>query len=84
MDYTNDPSTNQHPNQHDYAELVTIYSHTDSTTTVGQATTGTSNGLAADSWGQSVAASHADGRSSVYVRDLGAGSRLVTFVIWVR
>ena len=37
MDYTNDPSTNQHPNQHDYDELVTIYSHLDSTTTVGQA-----------------------------------------------
>ena len=24
MDYTNNPSTNQHPNSHDYAELVTI------------------------------------------------------------
>lgn len=36
MDYTNDPSTNQHPNKHDYDELVTIYSHLDSTTTVGQ------------------------------------------------
>ena len=34
---TNDPSTNQHPNQHDYDELVTIYSHLDSTTTVGLA-----------------------------------------------
>src|SRR6266545_6762256 len=34
MDYTNDPSTNQHPNQHDYDELVAIYSHLDSTTTV--------------------------------------------------
>ena len=36
MDYTNDPGTNQHPNQHDYDQLVTIYSHLDSTTTVGQ------------------------------------------------
>ena len=35
MDYTNDPSTNQHPNKHDYDELITIYSHLDSTTTVG-------------------------------------------------
>ena len=34
MDYTNNPSTNQHPNQHDYDQLVTIYSHLDSTTTV--------------------------------------------------
>ena len=37
MDYTNNPGTNQHPNQHDYDQLVTIYSHLDSTTTVGAA-----------------------------------------------
>jgi hypothetical protein len=37
MDYTNDPTTNQHPNQHDYDELVTIYSHLDSFTTIGAA-----------------------------------------------
>src|SRR3982750_2621918 len=36
MDYTNDPSTNQHPNKHDYDELVSIYLHLDSTTTLGQ------------------------------------------------
>jgi hypothetical protein len=30
MDYTNDPDSNQHPNQHDYDELATIYSHLDS------------------------------------------------------
>lgn len=29
MDYTNDPSTNQHPNSHDYEELATIYEHLD-------------------------------------------------------
>jgi len=29
MDYTNDWSTNQHPNQHDYDELSTIYNHVD-------------------------------------------------------
>src|SRR5512145_2379189 len=36
MDYTNDSSTNQHPNQHDYEELETIYAHLDASTTVGQ------------------------------------------------
>src|SRR5215211_7268547 len=46
MDYTNDPDggaggasatdpSNQHPNQHDYDELQTIYAHSDSSTTVG-------------------------------------------------
>jgi hypothetical protein len=29
MDYTNDPSTNQHPNAHDYEELDIIYAHLD-------------------------------------------------------
>jgi len=29
MDYTNDPSTNQHPNAHDYEHLASIYSHLD-------------------------------------------------------
>ncbi|NUR24796.1 MAG: hypothetical protein HOV67_30865 [Kribbellaceae bacterium] len=29
MDYTNDWSTNQHPNQHDYDELALIYNHSD-------------------------------------------------------
>src|SRR5215211_3166106 len=46
MDYTNDPSgtlgtngtlSNEHPNQHDYDQLATIYSHLDSTTTVARA-----------------------------------------------
>lgn len=34
MDYSNNPVPNQHPNAHDYNQLVTIYSHLDSTNTV--------------------------------------------------
>jgi hypothetical protein len=45
MDYTNDPDggsggasnndpSNEHPNQHDYDQIQTIYSHLDSTTTI--------------------------------------------------
>jgi hypothetical protein len=83
MDYTNNPGTNQHPNRHDYDELVTIYSHLDSMSTVGQVATHGSNASAADAWGRPVAASK-DGRNSVYVRDFGAGDRVITFVIWVR
>jgi hypothetical protein len=33
MDYTNLPESNQHPNTHDYDQLVSIYAHADSTTT---------------------------------------------------
>jgi hypothetical protein len=41
MDYTNNPQgppDNEHPNKHDYDELLTIYQHLDSFTTVGAAT----------------------------------------------
>lgn len=30
MDYTNDPTPNQHPNQHDYDQLEAMYAHLDS------------------------------------------------------
>jgi hypothetical protein len=38
MDYTNSPSSNQHPNAHDYSHLETIYSHTDGTSTASATT----------------------------------------------
>ncbi len=84
MDYTNDPSTNQHPNKHDYDELVTIYSHLDSTTTVGAAvgsSPGAASGNTPASWGHEVEGSRASGHST-YVRNDGNGNYLVTFVTW--
>ncbi len=84
MDYTNDPSTNQHPNKHDYDELVTIYSHLDSTTTVGQSTSSSKADTASSSeWGRQVAQSRG-GHTSTFVLDLGAGRSIVTFVIWAQ
>jgi hypothetical protein len=82
MDYTNNPATNQHPNQHDYDELVTIYSHLDSTTTVGQAAPARAQvGNDASSWGTRREGSRAAGHAT-YVRDLGHGTKVVTFVTW--
>lgn len=85
MDYTNAPSTNQHPNQHDYEQLVTIYSHLDSTTTVGQIAPTRANaanaGNSPATWGHQVEGSRAAGHST-YVRDDGHGNYLVTFVTW--
>ncbi len=85
MDYTNDPSTNQHPNQHDYDQLATIYSHTDSTTTVSASSAqGANADLSSRSeWGRAIRTS-ADGRASLYVRDFGGGHKVFTFVIWAR
>lgn len=87
MDYTNDPTSNQHPNAHDYDELVTIYSHVDSTTTVGQAVNNmppAMNALNMDdpqNWGRLVRQS-ANGRESQYELDFGHGNKIVTHVTW--
>lgn len=83
MDYSNDLD-NPHPNAHDYAQLETIYSHLDSTTTVGSALP-SSGAAGVGSWhaefGLMVARS-SNGRTSTFVRELGAGQRIVTHVIW--
>lgn len=84
MDYTNSPGTNQHPNSHDYAQLESIYSHLDSTTTVGSLAPGSaaySVGEDARSWGRLVEGSRASGHST-YVRDFGRGNLVITFVTW--
>jgi hypothetical protein len=74
MDYTNNPGTNQHPNQHDYDQLVTIYSHLDSTTTVASAP--------ASLPGKAVPFSQASrANGSVYV-DRTPDGLVITHVFW--
>lgn len=81
MDYTNNPGTNQHPNQHDYDQLATIYSHLDSTTTVGSMPAGFANAdmHAIENWGEKVSD---NGKTALFVRDFGDGFQVFTFVIW--
>jgi hypothetical protein len=54
MDYYHNTSASDtkstHPNQHDYAELGSIYSHTDSITTVGRAVDGQTSVVTAVVW----------------------------------
>jgi len=81
MDYTSNPQgppDNEHPNKHDYDELVTIYSHLDSVTTLGQPLRTALDGRA---WGREVRRS-ANGRESLYVISDGRGNGLFTFVFW--
>lgn len=85
MDYTNDPSTNQHPNLHDYEMLEIIYEHLDSFTSAtntvasrGNKNVDTEN---PSEWGKSIRTSR-DGKSSLFERNLGNGEKLFTFVIW--
>jgi hypothetical protein len=83
MDYTSNPSTNQHPNKHDYDQLVTIYRHLDSTTTVASATVGSPGSHGSRSWGQALRSS-GHGRPTMFVRELRGGRQVFTFVIWAR
>lgn len=86
MDYTRDPTPNQHPNVHDYEELDTIYTHLDNTTTLGASLPQQANDNAVDAadppaWGK-VLKKDAHGRPSLYEKDLGHGKKLFTFVVW--
>lgn len=80
MDYTSDPSTNQHPNQHDYDELLTIYSHLDSFSTIKQTFfPAQGNFDNPTEWGKLVSKK---GRVAVFERGFGLGNKLFTFVIY--
>jgi len=98
MDYTNSPASNQHPNSHDYQELTSIYSHTDSTNTAAAQTTDFGvrvpgqapiaprglNEEAGDSPAEwgRVIGNDGLGRPNLYVQDLGGGHRKITHVLW--
>src|SRR3989344_1379824 len=86
MDYTNNPADNQHPNQHDYDELVAIYTHLDGTTTLGSTVLPKGNGSQVDldnpsDWGKSLR-KDGKGNNSLFGKDLGNNEKLFTFVTW--
>jgi len=86
MDYSSNPAgppNNEHPNAHDYAQLVTIYSHLDSfnTPTLAGPAASAQAGDSRASWGKLVHGSPSHG-GGVYVRGLGQGNYTVTFVTW--
>lgn len=87
MDYFSNTGANAgstastHPNDHDYAQLATIYSHLDATTTIANAAPVRGFGAAgADGNGTPAGASKA--RGNWYVQDLGNGRTLVTHIYW--
>lgn len=84
MDYTDSPGTNQHPNQHDYDQLASIYSHLDSVTTVGSVSAAAPSPAELerqDQWGRALRFD-GRGRPVLFERSLGAGRVVFTFVIW--
>ncbi len=94
MDYTNDPSgtingqlNNEHPDQHDYDQLVTIYGHLDTFSTIFSSKTSSAAVANVDSfdpsqWGRAIRKS-ANGRNVLHERDLGNGDKIFTFIVWV-
>jgi hypothetical protein len=91
MDYTNDPdgsiygqASNEHPNSHDYSQLLTIYNHSHASAgTLSSADTSAAEGDDNDrrTWGR-VVHSNADGRLQVFELDLGQGQRIIRHVFW--
>lgn len=83
MDYTNTPSTNQHPNYHDYQQLEIIYAQLDAFTTVGQRLQGSLNSDLHNrsEWGKQI---RNNGQVAVFERDLGNEQKVVTHVIWAQ
>lgn len=82
MDYTSNPTSNQHPNAHDYEQLETMYAHLDVFTTIGAALPTGNRQESFDNpsdWGRLVSQ---EGRVATYERDLGNGRRIATHVIW--
>jgi len=91
MDYTSNPDSNQHPNQHDYDQLQAIYAHLDSFTTIQSGTQKLPLGLSIaggvlngnfenrSEWGKEL---KNNGHVALYERDFGGGFKLFTFIIW--
>ena len=92
---TNGTSSNEHPNTHDYEMLDEIYAHINGTTSGGNdgggkpdkgsggGGKGKPNKASIDpaTWGQAVA-QDAQGKNSLYVRNLENGMVQITHVLW--
>ena len=84
MDYTNLPAGNEHPDAHDYQQLVDVYNHLESGMTVsggGRGNSGMDVGDTPAEWGRAVHFQR-DGRPNVFERIDGPGQKTVTHVFW--
>lgn len=84
MDYTNNPASNQHPNAHDYEQLLLIYNHMEAAFALGQsdaAGAAAEIGDTPETWGRAIGFDK-QGRPNVYERQDGPGRKTITHVFW--
>ena len=85
MDYTNRPEGNEHPDAHDYEQLLAIYNHVESAAAAvfgpGNSAAGAEVGDTPDTWGRAIHFT-ADGRPDVFERIDGVGQKTITHVFW--
>ena len=84
MDYTSNPVGNEHPDQHDYDQLLAIYNHLDSAQTANAVRSMPSQAAMGDTpadWGTPVRR-NSRGQPDMFVRDLGKGNKVITHVFW--
>jgi hypothetical protein len=77
-------TTSTHPNQHDFDMLSSIYSHLDSSTTIGASAMMAGQSEVTEdpnSWG-SLTSQSRNGRSTTYDRANSDGSHTITHVFW--
>lgn len=80
MDYTNNPAGNEHPDQHDYDQLLAIYNHVEAASNLPVSSQSDVGNSMAD-WGRAIDRD-AHGRPHVFERDLGNGNKVITHVTW--
>lgn len=83
MDYTNNPDTNQHPNAHDYEQLLLIYNHSESPAMLPSSASAalTAPGDTPAEWGRAVQFDR-QGRPIYFERIDGPGRKTLTHVFW--
>ncbi len=92
MDYSNDPTNQGTPNGHDYDQLVTIYNHADTTTTIASGLPSTQGNVGFDisdrvdpenpaTWGRPIGSRN--GRMNLFERKFGPDLKVITHVFWI-
>ena len=79
MEYTSNPAGNEHPDQHDYDQLLLQYGHVD--LSAPAAASGQALGNTMADWGRGIGRDK-HGRINEFERDLGNGIKVVTHVTW--